>query len=161
MRQQLARTSGKANYYESTMAWAHLLDQPWRHGSFNVKAKNKWSMRLVMETAVHPLLGSRRTHLQCLANLTFCRRLLRSWHWMRRSDLVSFMRPREGKCICHCQLFEYDSHTHTGRGTSGSFNIPAEKDDKRQAFDLRTFDGFSLERWRVAAVPLYLVDNAV
>ncbi|PPQ84028.1 hypothetical protein CVT25_000574 [Psilocybe cyanescens] len=52
-------------------------------------------------------------------------------------------------------------HATTGGGTSGSFNIPAEKDDKRQAFDLRTFDGFSLERWRVAAVPLYLVDNAV
>ncbi|KAF8963144.1 transcription factor Tfb2-domain-containing protein [Flammula alnicola] len=35
----------------------------------------------------------------------------------------------------------------TGGGTSGSFGVPAERDDKRQPFDLDSLDAFALERW--------------
>lgn len=35
----------------------------------------------------------------------------------------------------------------TGGGTSGSFGVTAEPDDKRQPFDLDALDGFALERW--------------
>ncbi|KAF9449749.1 transcription factor Tfb2 [Macrolepiota fuliginosa MF-IS2] len=35
----------------------------------------------------------------------------------------------------------------TGGGTSGSFGVPAEKDDKRSGPDLETLDSFALERW--------------
>jgi len=35
------------------------------------------------------------------------------------------------------------------RGTSGSFGVPSEKEDKRQAVDLETLDSFALEKWEV------------
>ena len=35
------------------------------------------------------------------------------------------------------------------RGTSGSFGVPSEKEDKKQAVDLETLDGFALEKWEV------------
>ncbi|PPQ95459.1 hypothetical protein CVT26_008478 [Gymnopilus dilepis] len=38
----------------------------------------------------------------------------------------------------------------TGGGSSGSFGVPAEKDDKhekRQAVDIESLDGYALERW--------------
>ncbi|KDR78688.1 hypothetical protein GALMADRAFT_244190 [Galerina marginata CBS 339.88] len=35
----------------------------------------------------------------------------------------------------------------TGGGTSGSFGVPADKDDKRQGIDLEALDGYALERW--------------
>ncbi|KAJ7590227.1 transcription factor Tfb2-domain-containing protein [Mycena floridula] len=35
----------------------------------------------------------------------------------------------------------------TGGGTSGSFGVPAERDDKRPPPDIETLDSYSLERW--------------
>ena len=35
------------------------------------------------------------------------------------------------------------------RGTSGSFGVPSEKDDKKQSVDLETLDNFALEKWEV------------
>ena len=35
------------------------------------------------------------------------------------------------------------------RGTSGSFGVPSEKDDKKQSVDLETLDSFALEKWEV------------
>lgn len=35
----------------------------------------------------------------------------------------------------------------TGGGTSGSFGVPPDKEDKKQAVDLETFDSFALEKW--------------
>ncbi|KAF8813494.1 transcription factor Tfb2 [Phlegmacium glaucopus] len=35
----------------------------------------------------------------------------------------------------------------TGGGTSGSFGVPSEKEDKRQPADLETLDSFALEKW--------------
>ncbi|KAG7444726.1 transcription factor Tfb2 [Guyanagaster necrorhizus] len=35
----------------------------------------------------------------------------------------------------------------TGGGASGSFGVPAEKDDKRPPFDVDSLDGYALERW--------------
>lgn len=32
-------------------------------------------------------------------------------------------------------------------GTSGSFGVPVEKDDKRPALDLGALDSYALERW--------------
>jgi hypothetical protein len=34
-------------------------------------------------------------------------------------------------------------------GTSGSFGLPAESDDKKQPMDLESLDNFALERWEV------------
>ncbi|KAJ8692321.1 RNA polymerase II transcription factor B 52 kDa subunit [Pleurotus ostreatus] len=38
-------------------------------------------------------------------------------------------------------------HAITGGGTSGSFGVPVEKDDKRPALDLGALDSYALERW--------------
>jgi len=38
-------------------------------------------------------------------------------------------------------------HAITGGGTTGSFGVPAEKDDKRPPMDIEGLDGYSLERW--------------
>ncbi|KAL0945453.1 hypothetical protein HGRIS_000943 [Hohenbuehelia grisea] len=35
----------------------------------------------------------------------------------------------------------------TGGGTSGSFGVPVEKDDKRPPLDIPALDGYALERW--------------
>jgi hypothetical protein len=35
------------------------------------------------------------------------------------------------------------------RGTSGSFGVPSEKEDKKQSVDLETLDNFALEKWEV------------
>ncbi|KAH9481370.1 General transcription and DNA repair factor IIH subunit TFB2 [Psilocybe cubensis] len=35
----------------------------------------------------------------------------------------------------------------TGGGSSGSFGVPADKDDKRQGIDIEALDGYALERW--------------
>lgn len=37
------------------------------------------------------------------------------------------------------------------RGTTGSFGIPAEKDDKRHPTAIDTLDGYALERWEVSS----------
>lgn len=37
-------------------------------------------------------------------------------------------------------------------GTSGSFGVPAEKEDKRETFDVEGLDGYALERWEVCKV---------
>ena len=38
------------------------------------------------------------------------------------------------------------------RGTSGSFGLPSEKDDKRSDVDIEFLDVFALERWEVRPV---------
>ena len=35
------------------------------------------------------------------------------------------------------------------RGTSGSFGVPSEKEDKKHSVDLETLDNFALEKWEV------------
>jgi transcription initiation factor TFIIH subunit 4 len=35
----------------------------------------------------------------------------------------------------------------TGGGTSGSFGVPAPKDDRHSSPDIKTLDGYALERW--------------
>lgn len=35
------------------------------------------------------------------------------------------------------------------RGSSGSFGVPSEKEDKKQSVDLETLDNFALEKWEV------------
>ena len=42
------------------------------------------------------------------------------------------------------------------RGTSGSFGVPAERDDKRPPFDIEALDGYALERWEVGSNPDYV-----
>lgn len=37
----------------------------------------------------------------------------------------------------------------TFRGTTGSFGVPAEKDEKRPPMDIEGLDGYALERWEV------------
>lgn len=34
-------------------------------------------------------------------------------------------------------------------GTTGSFGVPAQKDDKHGPPDIKTLDGYALERWEV------------
>ena len=46
------------------------------------------------------------------------------------------------------------------RGTSGSFGVPSEKDDKKQSVDLETLDSFALEKWEVRMIsvdPILLI----
>ncbi|KAJ3876857.1 transcription factor Tfb2 [Lentinula edodes] len=38
-------------------------------------------------------------------------------------------------------------HAITGGGTTGSFGVPAEKDEKRPPMDVEGLDGYALERW--------------
>ncbi|KAJ3906394.1 transcription factor Tfb2 [Lentinula edodes] len=38
-------------------------------------------------------------------------------------------------------------HAITGGGTTGSFGVPAEKDEKRPPMDIEGLDGYALERW--------------
>lgn len=44
------------------------------------------------------------------------------------------------------------------RGTTSSFGVPAEKDDKRQTTAIDTLDAYALERWEVSGqvqIPTY------
>lgn len=34
-------------------------------------------------------------------------------------------------------------------GTTGSFGVPAENDEKRPPLDVEALDGYALERWEV------------
>lgn len=36
------------------------------------------------------------------------------------------------------------------RGTTGSFGVPAEKDEKRPPMDIEGLDAYALERWEVS-----------
>jgi transcription initiation factor TFIIH subunit 4 len=40
------------------------------------------------------------------------------------------------------------------RGTSGSFGVPSEKEDKKQSVDLGTLDNLALEKWEVGLILL-------
>jgi len=46
-------------------------------------------------------------------------------------------------------LSPYARTKDSSSGTSGSFGVPAEKEDKRQGVELESLDNFALERWEV------------
>lgn len=63
---------------------------------------------------------------------------------MRLSRLVSVKLSLEGD---NCPSFTAWEADLDSRGTSGSFGVPAEKDDKKQ--DVESLDNFARERWEV------------
>jgi len=72
-------------------------------------------------------------------------RIAPSWLLTGHSRRVFVKRSLGGKSV----LSPYACTKDASSGTSGSFGVPAEKEDKRQGVELESLDNFALERWEV------------